>query len=67
MWDENEDPVRRTKRQLRCYYECVSRDPGETFEDLVENGELCEDCGACLDHCGCDEFDDDDELGLPRY
>lgn len=54
--DESDDPVRRTAKQLRCYYRCVARD-----ED-----ELCEDCGLCDEHCSCDE-DDDDELGLPRF
>lgn len=24
--DDREDPVRRTRRQLECYYRCVSRD-----------------------------------------
>lgn len=57
--DESDDPVRRTQRQLRCYYRCVAHD-----EDN------CPDCAQrALDdlYDPLEELDDDDELGLPRY
>lgn len=61
-----DDPVSRTRRQLQCYYRCV-----------VHDEDNCPDCAAAalddeddLEELEADEqfgFDDDDELGLPRY
>jgi len=71
----DEDPVSRTRRQLQCYYQCVAQD-GRTslrhayasIDAAIDDGELCEDCAGCDHHCECQiDFDDDDELGLPRY
>ena len=56
--DGDENPVERTRRQLKCYYECVVH--GHRFEPG-------DDCPGCEDDELLDELDDDDELGLPRY
>jgi hypothetical protein len=55
---DEEDPVRRTRRQLRCYYDCVSRDTDD---------DPCPDCIEQRQMDLSDIDDDDDELGLPRY
>lgn len=54
----SDDPVERTRRQLACYYHCVSRDTAD--EDV------CEDCGHHVD-CPSHElpYDDDDALWNP--
>jgi hypothetical protein len=49
---DDDDPVERTRRQLRCYYDCVSR--YETFGPLTACGHA-EECPQC-------SCDDDDEL-----
>ena len=54
--DGDENPVERTRRQLECYYKCV------THNTYFEPGDDCPDCGDDVD-----EPDDDDLLGLPRY
>ena len=57
--DDGNDPVSRTRRQLKCYYECVVH--GHRFEPG-------DDCPGCDDLELDEELeDDDDELGLPRY
>lgn len=63
--ESEEDPVRRTRRQLNCYYRCVARDEYETLDDAIIDGAICESCGGCDDHCNC--WDEDDLLELPRY
>lgn len=62
--DDESDPVERTRRQLRCYYDCVSRDDDETFDDLIADGTLCDECGKCEEHCGCSGTD---PYEGPRY
>ena len=59
-----EDPVSRTRRQLECYYRCVTH--GTEFEP----GDDCPECEEHEDY-GIDpddvDLDDDDLLGIPRY
>jgi len=53
--DAAPDAITRAAKRLRCYYECVTSD-SDIFADDPESDEL-----------DVDDWDDDDELGLPRY